>query len=297
MSANYVETRLNFLKSAQNSDGGWGYFPGKRSWLEPTAYALLAFHKQSGNDHVERGWRLLRGWQRPDGAWKPNAQVDEAHWGTALMITLHCTRQLYDSAFHKGTDWLLESGGAEGSMLMRIANLFQSSPTGHDPKFRGWPWVPETTSWIEPTVHSIVALKAAVNQVPGALLKRRILLAEGMILHRRCSDGGWNYGSRSALGIDLPSYPETTALALLGLQGSRSADVPPAVARAKSMWTETKSPLAKAWLGITLRNYGMTLPVPEDSGAALGRDIQLAALECIGYPGEAHTLLRPAGIV
>jgi hypothetical protein len=295
MSENYVETRLNFLKATQNPDGGWGYFPGKRSWLEPTAYALLALHKETGTETVERGWKLLRGWQRSDGAWKPSEQVEDAHWGTALMITLHCARQVYDSAFRKGVDWLLEGGGAEGTMLMRIANLFQPSPTGHDPKFRGWPWKPDTTSWIEPTAHSLIALKQAASQVPRALLKRRVVLAEGMILHRRCSDGGWNYGSRRVLGVDLPSYPETTALALLGLQGNRTAEIESAVARAKSMWAETKSPLAKAWLAITLRNYGVALPAPEDS-APMGRDIQLAALECIGYPGGAHTLLKPAGI-
>lgn len=295
MAGNYVEARVNFLKANQNADGGWGYFPKKRSWLEPTAYALLALHKEIGSEPVERAWKLLRGWQRSDGAWKPNAIVDDAHWGTALMVTLHCARQVYDSAFRKGVDWLLETGGAEGTMLMRIVNLFQASPTGHDPKFRGWPWVPDTTSWIEPTAHSLIALKQAVNQVPGALLKRRVVLAEGMILHRRCNDGGWNYGSRAALGVDLPSYPETTALALLGLQGSRNAEIEQGVSRAKSMWDETKSPLAKAWLAITLRNYGVALPMPEDS-ATSGRDIQLAALECIGFPGGAHTLLKPVGI-
>ena len=295
MSANYVDTRLNFLRSTQNPDGGWGYFPGKRSWLEPSAYALLALHKDTGAA-VERAWKLLRSWQRSDGAWKPSEQVEDAHWGTALMITLHCARQLYDLQFSKGIEWLLESGGAEGSMVMRIAHLFAPSQTGHDPKFRGWPWKPEATSWIEPTAHSLIALKAAVNRVPGALLRRRVVLAEGMILLRRCNDGGWNYGSKAALGVDLPSYPETTALALLGLQGSRTAELESAVGLAGSMWRETKSPLAKAWLSITLRNYGVALPAPEASGSAIGRDIQLAALECIGYPGGGHTQLRPSGI-
>ena len=38
----YLQSRLEFLRKTQNTDGGWGYFPGKQSWLEPTAYAMLA---------------------------------------------------------------------------------------------------------------------------------------------------------------------------------------------------------------------------------------------------------------
>ena len=36
-----MQAQLDFLRSSQNSDGGWGFFPGKQSWLEPTAYALI----------------------------------------------------------------------------------------------------------------------------------------------------------------------------------------------------------------------------------------------------------------
>jgi hypothetical protein len=67
-----LETRPAFLKATQNPDGGWGYFPGKPSWLEPTAYALLALAGERGAA-LDRGWNLLRSWQRPDGAFRPCA--------------------------------------------------------------------------------------------------------------------------------------------------------------------------------------------------------------------------------
>ena len=44
-------------------------------------------------------------------------------------------------------------------------------------------------------------------------------MGEAQLMDVRSRDGGWNYGSPAALGVDLPSYPETTALALVGLQG------------------------------------------------------------------------------
>ena len=45
----------------QNGDGGWGYFAGKRSWLEPTVYALLALHGRQKSAEWQKGWNLLRG--------------------------------------------------------------------------------------------------------------------------------------------------------------------------------------------------------------------------------------------
>ena len=46
----YLQSRLDFLRNTQNPDGGWGYFPGKHSWLEPTTYATLALHGTPGAD-------------------------------------------------------------------------------------------------------------------------------------------------------------------------------------------------------------------------------------------------------
>lgn len=58
------------LAAAQNADGGWGYFLGKQSWLEPTVYALLALSDQSEGPAFARGWRLIRSWELPGGGWR-----------------------------------------------------------------------------------------------------------------------------------------------------------------------------------------------------------------------------------
>ena len=44
-------------------------------------------------------------------------------------------------------------------------------------------------------------------------------MGEAELMDVRCADGGWNYGSHAALQVDLVAFPETTALALIGLQG------------------------------------------------------------------------------
>jgi len=66
--AQCADFRLGLIETAQNADGGWGYFPGKESWLEPTVYALLAL---AGEPHARpamgRATRLLRSWELGSG--------------------------------------------------------------------------------------------------------------------------------------------------------------------------------------------------------------------------------------
>ena len=104
----YLRSRLDFLLDAQNSDGGWGYFPGKRSWLEPTVYAMLALDGDGqAQGALQRAWKAVRSWQLPEGAWRGGPQVQEPHWTTALAVTLHVARGQFDQPFRAGVDWLL----------------------------------------------------------------------------------------------------------------------------------------------------------------------------------------------
>src|SRR5262249_5050846 len=144
-------------------------------------------------------------------------------------------------------------------------------------------WRPGSSSWIEPTAHALLALKRASRAWPGPALRDRIGMGEKMILERRCSDGGWNYGNRKVLGTELPSYPETTALALLGLSGNRSLNLAPALALAQRQFHQTRSRLARAWLSVSLRNYGIALQPP--SGLADSNDVMINALETIAENG------------
>ena len=113
-----------------------------------------------------------------------------------------------------------------------------------------------------------------------------------MLLERRAVDGGWNYGNRLALGKELPSYPETTGLALLALHGDVGFDSAGALEVANRHYEKTQSPLARAWLKICLRNYGMPAPDTNATGDNPPRQIHLAALEALGAEEGNHALLR-----
>ena len=284
MGESYLDARVNALRRTQNPDGGWGYFPGKQSWLEPTVYAALALH---GGPEADRAWGLLRSWQMANGAWRPSADVEVAAWGTALCVTLAGVRGEFGDPLERGVAWLLESAGMESNFINRAAARVGLLNAERDLSLKGWPWKPGTSSWVEPTAHTLVALKRVAAKISKSDLIARTRMGEAQLMDVRCRDGGWNYGSRAALGEDLPSYPETTALALIGLQGH--PDLAVSLDRAARMARETHSPLASAWLAIALRLHGVDSAAPSGE---LSPDVLITAIEALGAPGGNYRFLE-----
>jgi len=300
MAEAYLATRRDFLLNTQNRDGGWGYFPGKASWLEPTAYAMLALYGKEPGDEpsseaLRRAWRLVETWQLPDGSWRAGAQVEDGTWVTALAVTL-CSVDAEPQNLRtkgmlaKGVHHLLLTAGAEHSTTFRLMEFLGLGKSELDTIHPAWPWRHGTSSWIEPTAHTLVALKRARKRLHDRRMAWRIREGEGMVLARRCSDGGWNHGAPHTFHIDAPSYPESTALALLGLQGRRR-EIGPSLKLARAQWRAAESPLASAWLSIALQTWGESLPPPHDSTPIRG-DIMLTALEALAHPRGSHALLR-----
>ena len=291
MAASYLGDRVNVLRQAQNEDGGWGYFPNKTSWLEPTIYCALALH---GSRESDRAWALIKNWQNPDGGFRPSAEVEISHSATALCVSAAVGRGETGEVLHKGVGWLLGTSGNESEMykrvILRIGRVFGLVQDQRDFSMKGWPWKPDTASWVEPTSHALVALKQAAlkqSKIDSTELRERVRLGEGMLMDVRATDGGWNYGNRTARGEDLRSYPETTGIALVGLQGRK--DLGTSFDLAKTMLGETSSPLARAWLTIAMRVNG--LAAEEETGEP-SNDILITALEALGASGGNYRLLQ-----
>ena len=289
----YLESRLDFLRKTQNPDGGWGYFPGKGSWLEPTAYAMLALHgTPESASSLDKAWKLVRSWQTADGSSRPSGEVEGGTWVTAHAVTLASVRGVYDGHVQRSVDWMLDVVGAEHKLTFRAAQFFHLLKTKLDVSHQGWPWREGNASWIEPTVHTLVALKKVAPKYPSSALQDRVRDGEALLFSRRCSDGGWNCGNPNVLNLDLPSYPETTALALVGLQGRSAPELAGPLEVARRYRAETKSSLAKAWLTLALRCHGESPSAAVDTGRGLKGDIMLAALETLAHPDGNHALLR-----
>lgn len=276
--ASNIGKRIDFLRTTQNPDGGWGYFPGKQSWLEPTAWAALALHSQDP-ERAAKAWTLIQSWRNPDGSSRPSAAVALPNWTSALTVAMGALRKDRE-AVQPGLRYLLTTTGEDSTTLARIAKTISPNHTDREPKFKGWPWRPGNHSWIEPTAHGVTALRLASRAFGNsAEIDERIDSAQRMILNQRCADGGWNYGARSALGVALESFPETTALALIGLAGRRGIDG--AIAHAEKLAAQRQSPLAAAWLSIALGLHGRTPAVHEPS--ELRPDILLTAIEALDW--------------
>lgn len=294
----YLESRLEFLCATQNPDGGWGYFPGKGSWLEPTAYAMLALRGRvsgpNSNTAWDRAWKLIHSWQRPDGSFRPSGEVEDGTWVTALAVTVASVGGHNDPGARAAVDWLLSVVGAEHNIWTRTGSFLHLIKARLDVSHEGWPWREGNASWIEPTAHTLVALKQIAGSYRPAEVGARIRDGEALILSRRCTDGGWNYGTPNMLFVEQPSYPETTALALVGLQGHTERDFPGALDFAARAREETKSSLGRAWLEIALRGHGRN-PAPPSETARTSNDIMLAALEALGHPDGNFKLLGAGG--
>jgi hypothetical protein len=205
------------LLAAANADGGWGYYPGKASRLEPTCWALLALlpndstldgHVSAHRDFLQRSRRqdglfieaAIRGEDRPNLGFNALAAILlERH---DLGITV--ARDFVESAIvqHKG---------------IKLAD--QSQINRQDNGLQGWGWIDETFTWVEPTSWCLLALKKASS--PSKESRARIQEAERVLIDRCCEPGGWNYGNSNMLGQTLHPYVSTTAIGLLAMQDRR----------------------------------------------------------------------------
>jgi hypothetical protein len=286
-SKSYLGARLAVLRSTQNPDGGWGYFAGKSSWLEPTSYAALAL---AGEPAADRAWKLLSSWQLPDGSWKPAAEVQISSWGTSLCATIAMTRNEWGLPLQNGVKWLVGSSGVESGWLNVVAARLRLVKQERDIALKCWPWKPGNSGWVEPTVHALVALKQASAKLSSGELRGRVQMGEAQLMDVRSRDGGWNYGSPAALGVDLPSYPETTALALVALQGRD--DLGKAFDLARRQVGETPSPMARAWLTIAMRLHGVK---PEELNGDPQSDLMITGIEALAAPEGNYQVMRTAG--
>ena len=206
--ASLADELTTTLLAARNSDGGWPYYKGKASRLEPTCAALLALGPPvtAGAAPVSLDVSPLDRWQRRAGLFVDAAsEVNLAFNGLAAIALASSVRPSMAADL---TAALTQSRG------IRIP---PSAINRQDDTIQAWPWSEGTFSWVEPTAWCLLGLKRLTRVPRPPQVLRRIDDGERLLADRACRQGGWNHGNSNMLGTELPPYVPTTAIALLAL--------------------------------------------------------------------------------
>jgi squalene cyclase len=169
---------------------------------------------------IERAQDFLLHTQNPNGSWPVFPGDDqEGGWVTSLAVM-----SLFDlvpaiPARLKGLHWLMSCVGRESNWFWKWKFRTADRHVRFDPDKYGWPWFPDTVSWVVPTAFAVLALK----QIPcscGGLehLPFRVERGVEMLLDRACPGGGWNAGNGVVYGTALAPHTDDTAIALLALR-------------------------------------------------------------------------------
>jgi len=247
------------LRASVNGDGGWGYFQGKTSRIEPSCWAALALldGALSSDERTlaDGALSLLARWQRPDGLLVDvlGAPPNLAFNGLAAVVFERALAKrvigLYQ--YRQAIDSLV--GGIMASEGTRFPELDVARQNN---RLFAWPWMEGTFSWIEPTCWCLLAIKKAAPASRLAAIPFRVAEAERMLANRCCVTGGWNYGSSNVLGKELVPYVTTSAVALLALRDRRAlVEVARSVAWLTANWQREPSALALSLTLIAMRLY------------------------------------------
>ncbi len=214
-----LSTLLAELALRQLPCGGWAALASSsQPAIEPTCYSALVLGSAPVGD-IERAQDFLLRTQNPNGSW-PVFPGDDQEGGWVTSLAVMALRDLVPAipARLQGIHWLLNCAGRESNWFWKWKFRTADRHVRFDPDKYGWPWFPDTVSWVVPTAFSILAL----NQIPCACggLEH---VASALIVASRCfsivpapvADG--TPGTESSMELPLHRIADDTAIALLAL--------------------------------------------------------------------------------
>lgn len=226
--------------------------------VEPTALACLALPPNLATGR-NAAIRCLLHSQNPNGSWPAFPDDDGKGSGyTGLVLYALSRKGEQGLATSRAVRWLLYSQGREALWLWKWKFRTSDREVRFDPDKFGWPWMPETVSWVVPTAYSLVALKGLDRRSSQKeLLDSRIRRGVAMLYDRICPGGGWNAGNGVVYGSALAPHPDATAVALLAL----SAEPPNDLIATSLAWLEYRAdslfaPWSLAWTVLALDAFG-----------------------------------------
>jgi hypothetical protein len=214
LSESIIESTIQTIRGRSLPEGGFAKYRGESFRSDVTAWAVLADEAYGGNrDITPIACRRLSKSQLSDGRIPVIEGHPESYWPTALALLAWKKVPGFEGEAELAARFLLTTTGKH--WLKQKNAVFD-----HDTSIKGWPWIENTHSWIEPTSLAVLALKAC-----GYGRHERVLEAIRMIFDRQLPSGGWNYGNTIVFGKELPPIPECTGHALCALAGYTETDM------------------------------------------------------------------------
>jgi hypothetical protein len=227
-------------------EGGFPSKPGGLYRPDATAWAILALNAAGdGQNTVHKACSRLAADQMEDGRVCLSRNHPQTSWPTALAVLAWHHSPAHHESQRKGIEFLLDTAGKHWKKR-------KDSPAGHDTALRGWPWIEETHSWVEPTGLALMALS-----LNGKGDHPRVREAECMLLDRQLPSGGWNFGNTTVFGRQLRPMPESTGLALSALVNlTPRRSVEKSVSYLRNETGRLKTPLSLGWSCLGLSSWG-----------------------------------------
>lgn len=232
-----MKSLLVSLRQRARRDGGFANMAGGEYRVDATAWAILALSAaETDQDPIERARASLADRQQGDGRVCISADHPETFWPTPLAVLAWHGSPAHREPQSRAVRFLL---AATGTHWEKKAD----SPITHDTSLRGWPWIADTHSMVEPTSLSLLALRVA-----GQGGHERAREAVRMLMDRQLPKGGWNYGNTLVYGQELYPQIENTGLAMCAVAG----DVLPQEVRSSLEYLAAsirniRSPLSLGW--------------------------------------------------
>ena len=199
---------IEMIVSRSLKGGGFAQRQNGKFRPDATAWSILAL--SAGNtcgNLVENACNRLAASQLADGCIPVDEGLENAYWPTAPAILAWKITGGFENEIKRAAKFLIKTSGLH---FPREKN----SPNGHDTAIRGWSWIENAHSWVEPTSMAILALKATGNAGHD-----RVKEAVRMLMDRRLPAGGWNYGNTTVFNRELSPEPEYTGQALCAVSG------------------------------------------------------------------------------
>ena len=179
-----VKAMRDAIVASRNADGGWPYYAGKASRLEPTVFALLALR--------EEATAILGRWPRLQGLFvEPGGALNYGFNGQAAI------------ALARSPESAVAGSLVSGLVRARGLALPPSVNNRQDNSIQAWSWTDGTFSWVEATAWCLLGLKRLAARSSDSDVRARFEDGRRFFVDRVCKEGGWNDGGTSRNGAGL----------------------------------------------------------------------------------------------